>query len=133
MIIYIINIIYIILILYEYILLYNIKKTYYCNRCFNKNTLNNLYSLFKLLFILLGFKFLIYIFLDNLEIEFYTIKIFIFLLHLSIILTNLLILYYIHILILEKEIIEKEHNIICECLVSTISIKIINNIYNINS
>tara|TARA_Y100000741_G_scaffold181886_1_gene138230 strand:- start:4765 stop:5520 length:756 start_codon:yes stop_codon:yes gene_type:complete len=53
---------------------------------------------------------------------------FIYTLNLSIIIVNLLILYYINILLIQKDIVEKLYNIECKCLIPITTLKILNNI-----
>lgn len=114
------------LILYEYYIIYNIEQTQICNKCYNNTYVDNLQKLFSILLILIMFKFLVNNLLkDNLNKK---QLLFIYILNLSIITVNILILYYINILIIQKDIIEKEYNIDCSCLISFNSLKILNNI-----
>lgn len=121
-----IYLIFLTLILYEYYIIYNIKQTQVCKKCFNNTYVDNLHKLFLILLILIMFKFLVNNLLKN-NLNKQTL-LFIYTLNLSIITVNLLILYYINILIIQKDIIEKEYTINCDCLVSFSTLKILNNI-----
>ena len=121
-----IYIIFLTLILYEYYIIYNIEQTQICYKCFNNTYIDNLHKLFSTLLILIMFKFLV----NNLFKKNFNKKqiLFVYILNFSIITVNILILYYINILIIQKDIVEKKYNIECNCLVSTTKLNILNNI-----
>ena len=111
---------------YEYYIFYNIKQTELCKKCFNNTYIDNIQKLFLILLLLFILKFII----NKLTGDDLNKKqlILIYIINLSIVLINLLILYNINILIIQKDIIENEYNIECNCLFSITTLKILNNI-----
>ena len=89
---------------YEYYIFYNIKQTELCKKCFNNTYIDNIQKLFLILLLLFILKFII----NKLTGDDLNKKqlILIYIINLSIVLINLLILYNINILIIQKDIIE---------------------------